>query len=229
MFSQDPAALSNNGKDSSLGYGAKVGYLGQFTDRFSFGLAYQTEIQMDEISDYAGLFANNGDIGAIANPLIPNIAVAPLGSANGAGFGWRDMDVIKFGIQYEPGGPGSGASVSRPAINRSPPSETLLNILAPDVVEDHITLGFTKQSTNGRAWSLSLMHAPSTSVSGPNPLEVPGTSDDRDQDGPVGPRDRVLLGLLGQGPGTASASKPKATRRISVGRLSGWVDSEAVQ
>ncbi len=206
MFSQNPAALSNNGKDSSLGYGAKVGYLGQLTDRFSFGLAYQTEIQMDEFSDYAGLFAGNGDfdipsnivvgiavkatakttvvldfqqiyygdIGAIANPLIPNIAVAPLGSANGAGFGWRDMDVIKFGIQYEPGSAWIWRFGFSTGDQPIPPSEVLFNILAPGVVEDHITVGFTKESTNGRAWSLSLMHAPSTSVSGPNPLEVPG-------------------------------------------------------
>ena len=60
MFSSDPANLTNNGHDQSTGFGVRLGYLGRFTDRFSLGFSWQSEIGMDEFSDYAGLFADQG-------------------------------------------------------------------------------------------------------------------------------------------------------------------------
>lgn len=59
-FSSDATALSGNGKDNSLGLGFKVGYLGQLTDNFSIGLTYQSKVYMNELKDYAGLFAEQG-------------------------------------------------------------------------------------------------------------------------------------------------------------------------
>ena len=35
---------------------------------------------------------------SINNPMIPNIMTAPLGADNGAGFGWKDMTIVKFGV-----------------------------------------------------------------------------------------------------------------------------------
>lgn len=212
MFSSNPAALSNNGADSSTGFGAKVGYLGQFSEQFSFGLAYQTKISMDEFSDYAGLFAGGGDfdipsnytvgiaykfsdnavfvldmqeimytdVDSVSNPLFPALGRAfqgdpsgLLGSAAGSGFGWEDMTVIKAGFEW-----GSDDWTWRLGYSTTdqpvPETEVLFNILAPGVVEDHITVGFTKELTSNRAVSFSLMHAPAVSVKGPNPLEAPG-------------------------------------------------------
>ncbi len=205
MFSSNPAALSNNGADDSTGFGAKVGYLGQFTPQFSVGFAYQTKISMDEFSDYAGLFAGAGDfdipsnyvvgiaykfgdnavfmldmqeimytdVDSVSNPFLPNLMQAPLGADGAAGFGWEDMTVLKAGLQW-----GSedwtwrlGYSTTDQPI---PGTEVLFNILAPGVVEDHITVGFTRNLGSNRAFSVSLMHAPAVSVSGPNPLEAPG-------------------------------------------------------
>jgi long-chain fatty acid transport protein len=59
-ISSNPAALTNNSADDSTGFGGRIGYLGNWTESFSFGLSYQTEISMDEFSDYAGLFADAG-------------------------------------------------------------------------------------------------------------------------------------------------------------------------
>jgi long-chain fatty acid transport protein len=211
MFSSDPTKLSNNGADASTGFGAKVGYLGKFTDLFSFGLAYQTKISMDEFSDYAGLFAGKGDfdipsnytvgiayktgdnsvfmldmqeifytdVDSVANPLFPALGRAfmgdpsgLLGSPTGSGFGWEDMTVIKLGYQW-----GTDDWTWRFGYSTTdqpvPSTEVLFNILAPGVVEDHITVGFTRELGSNRAFSFSLMHAPSVSVSGPNPLEAP--------------------------------------------------------
>jgi long-chain fatty acid transport protein len=205
MFSADPTNLSNKGHDTSTGYGIRLGYLGRFTDRFSLGFSWQSEIGMDEFGDYAGLFAEQGgfdipsnwtvgiaykigvtavlaldyqeifysDIASVGNPFLPNLVQAPLGAANGAGFGWQDMSVIKAGLQW-----GTAPWIWRVGFSTGdqpiPPSEVMFNILAPGVMEEHITVGFTRSLGSGRAFNLSLMHAPSVSVSGPNPLEVPG-------------------------------------------------------
>jgi long-chain fatty acid transport protein len=205
-FSGDPAHLTNNSADDSIGYGLKVGYLGQWTDAISIGLAYQSKISMDEFKDYAGLFAGGGDfdipsnyivgigvqmtdsavlaldvqeimysdVDAVHNPLFPNLGQGLLGGANGAGFGWQDMTVYKLGLEWG-GGPSwkwrAGYSTTDQPI---PASEVLFNILAPGVVEDHITFGFSRERAGGGAFSMALMHAPSVKVSGPNPLEAPG-------------------------------------------------------
>lgn len=73
-FSQDPTRLSNNGNSDSLGYGFKLGYLGRFSDRFSVGVAYQSEIAADRFEEYAGLFAGDGDFN-IPSSVTAGIAV----------------------------------------------------------------------------------------------------------------------------------------------------------
>ncbi|MDH3743977.1 MAG: outer membrane protein transport protein [Acidobacteriota bacterium] len=212
-FSSDPANLTNKGHDTSTGFGAKIGYLGQLTDNFSIGLAYQTEISMEELGDYAGLFAEQGgfdipsnyvagiaykfgtgavfaldyqeifytDVASVSNPfssLLPpsfgGTGPVPLGAANGAGFGWQDMSVIKAGFEWG-GAPWTWRLGFSTGDQPIPPSEVLFNILAPGVMEEHFTIGFTRELGSGnRAFSFSLMHAPSVSVSGANRLEAPG-------------------------------------------------------
>ena len=61
MFSSDPTKLTNNGKDTSTGFGARIGYHGKFGEYFGVGASYQTKIAMGEFEDYAGLFAEHGD------------------------------------------------------------------------------------------------------------------------------------------------------------------------
>jgi len=59
-FSSAPTKLSNNDASTSTGYGAKIGYMGQWSKKFSVGASYQTEMKMGEFDDYAGLFAEQG-------------------------------------------------------------------------------------------------------------------------------------------------------------------------
>ena len=212
LFSADPQNLSNKGHDQSIGFGARVGYLGQWTESFSFGIAFQAEVKMDEFGDYAGLFAGDGDfdipsnwvagiaykfgqnavfvldvqeifysdISAVGNPLFPALGRVFQGDANsllgreaGPGFGWEDMTVVKAGLQWG-GGPWTWRVGFSTGDQPIPESEMLFNILAPGVMEEHITFGFTRELSDNRAINLALMHAPSVSISGPNPLEVPG-------------------------------------------------------
>lgn len=205
-FSADPARLSDNGSDQATGFGLKVGYLGQLSERFSFGVSYQSEMSMEEFDDYAGLFAEQGgfdvpatwtagialgltegvtlvfdvqetmysDVTSVGAPFLPNLMTARLGDDGGAGFGWQDMTTYKLGLQWESGGDWVwrvGASTTDQPI---PSTEVLFNILAPGVMEEHYTVGFTRKVGDHRAFNLALMHAPSVDVEGPNPLEVPG-------------------------------------------------------
>ena len=114
------------------------------------------------------------DVDAVSLPLLPNLMQGPLGSRRGAGFGWDDMTVVKLGFQWETSESWTwrlGASTTDQPIASS---EVLFNILAPGVMENHFTGGFTKAIGSNRAFNMSLMYAPSVKVSGPNPLEVPG-------------------------------------------------------
>ena len=214
-FSTNPAALTNNGADDAIGYGARVGYMGRY-GAFSFGLTYQTEISMEEFDDYAGLFAEQGgfdipsnlgvglaagltekitaaldvqqiyysDIGSVGNPmanLFDPTGAGALGAANGAGFGWDDMTVVKLGFLFETDGDWTWRAGFSTGDQPIPPSEVMFNILAPGVVEEHITLGFTRALGNNRQLNFALMHAPSVTVSGPNPLD-PGQTIDLEMD-----------------------------------------------
>jgi long-chain fatty acid transport protein len=115
-----------------------------------------------------------GDVRAIANPLLPNLMTAPLGADDGAGFGWRNMTVYKLGLQWEAGHAWTwraGVSYGRQPI---PDSEVLFNILAPGVMETHVTAGFTREVGRTSELNFAAMYAPRNTVRGINPLEVPG-------------------------------------------------------
>jgi long-chain fatty acid transport protein len=47
-------------------------------------------------------------------------------------------------------------------------------LLAPGVIEQHVTFGFSKLVNGSQEISLALTRAFSKEVTGPNPLEVPG-------------------------------------------------------
>ncbi len=151
-------------------------YKGLFAEQGSFdipatatiGLAFKATPSSVLAFDIQKIFYS--DIKAIANPLLPNLQTAQLGSNNGAGFGWDDMTVYKLGYQWQ-GNQGwtwrAGYSYGKQPI---PSSETLFNILAPAVMESHLTFGFTKQLDPTHEFNFAAMYAPSSSVSGNNAL-----------------------------------------------------------
>jgi long-chain fatty acid transport protein len=99
---------------------------------------------------------------------------SPLGTDGGAGFGWNDVTTVKAGLQWRAGKTWTwraGYSIGDQPI---PTSETLFNILAPGVVEQHLTAGFSREVGKGKAFHLSIMRALKGEVSGSNVLEAPG-------------------------------------------------------
>ena len=55
-----PSKLSNNGHDQSYGYGGKIGFQWDVTDKVAFAGSYQTKMRMGEFDKYSDLFAENG-------------------------------------------------------------------------------------------------------------------------------------------------------------------------
>jgi long-chain fatty acid transport protein len=117
---------------------------------------------------------NYSEVKSIANPMLPNLQAARLGDENGAGFGWKDMTIVKTGVQYH-AAPSlllrAGYSYGEQPI---PESEMMFNILAPGVIEQHVTAGFTKAVGARGALHAAVTRALSHTVSGPNALEAPG-------------------------------------------------------
>lgn len=114
---------------------------------------------------------NYGDVDSVGNSINKLIVNGlptgqKLGSKNGPGFAWRDVTAIKIGASYA----WNENLTLRGGYNHSSQpirsSETLFNILAPGVVQDHITLGATYVLPNKSELSFAYMHAFEEKVKG---------------------------------------------------------------
>ena len=198
-ISSDPTALTNNGHDDAWGFGVRVGYLGKITPTVTIGAAYASKMSMDEFDDYAGLFAEQGDFDIPENynlgvswQATPQLRLAmdyqrinysdvnsianaslvpfPLGSDDGPGFGWSDIDVWKLGIEYKHNQAWTYRAGYNHGDNPISSRDVTFNILAPGVVQDHVTLGLTNTLQSGDEWSMSFMYAFNQEVSGTSVL-----------------------------------------------------------
>ena len=91
-----------------------------------------------------------------------------LGGSNGAGFGWEDMTTYKLGFEWERDETNTlrfGYSYGEQPIQTA---DVLFNILAPGVMEQHITFGLTRKAASGGEWNFSFMYASEKSVTGPS-------------------------------------------------------------
>ncbi len=155
-------------------------YSGLFAEQGGFdipstwtvGVAYKTTPELTFLFDVQRI--NYSEVNSIHNPLLPNIQTSPLGSSNGAGFGWKDITVYKLGVQWK----SSKALTWRAGFSTGdqpiPDSEVLFNILAPGVIEQHASVGLTTAIADNQDLNFAITRAFSHSVTGPNPLEVPG-------------------------------------------------------
>jgi long-chain fatty acid transport protein len=108
--------------------------------------------------------------GAYSNPFNCVLGRLCLGIPNGTGFGWINADVYRIGGQLnvnENWQLRAGFSHNNQII---PPTEVLLNIIAPAVTKNHITLGVTRFFENAMAINMNFMYSPNASVTGSNPF-----------------------------------------------------------
>lgn len=108
---------------------------------------------------------------SVSNPVSGlTVGGSLLGNSNSAGFGWQDMTVYKLGFNYEM----SKDLTLRAGVNFAkqpiPATQTMFNILAPGVIEKHLTFGATWNTANGGELSVSYMHAFEKRVNGPGAI-----------------------------------------------------------
>ncbi len=137
---------------------------------FNTGIAFKPTPNLALTFDYQRIFYSNVD--ALSNPHDLNLRdpqTPRLGSADGLGFGWKDMNVYKLGAQWLVNERWSLRLGYNYASQPIPNDQALLNILAPAVLTEHFTAGFTYGFTAKDELNFAVMHAPREKVYGTNP------------------------------------------------------------
>jgi long-chain fatty acid transport protein len=136
----------------------------------SFALNFDVEkIWYNDVPSVGQPFSNLFNC-PTANPMATDTSYC-LGGKNGAGFGWDDMTVYKIGGQWSSGNDWTWRAGYSHADQPIPETEMIFNILAPGVIEDHATFGFSKALSSGDEFSMSFMYAFKKKISGPNALD----------------------------------------------------------
>ena len=204
-FSQSPDNMTNQGYDSSTGWGVRLGYTGKITPDVTLGLTWASKTYMSKMDKYKGLFAEQGDFDIPSNyglglawKATSNLTLAAdiqrilysdvkavgnsfdfaslmaggvYGSDNGPGFGWKDVTVGKLGLSYTTGDWTLRTGYSY-ATQPVPESQTFMNILAPGVVQQHLSFGATWAQGKTGELSVGYTHAFKKTVKGSGSIPV---------------------------------------------------------
>jgi long-chain fatty acid transport protein len=162
-----------------LSYQTRI-YMGEF-DRYADLFAEQGDFDIPETATLGLAYAPSEDwrllfdlqyIGYSDIPSLGNAMTSKLvecfggvvdsclGGNDGAGYGWDDMFIYKFGLEWKLDPNWTLRGGYSFADNPVPTSGVLFNVLAPAVIEEHFTLGLTRQFGARHELSASLMHAP---------------------------------------------------------------------
>jgi len=109
-----------------------------------------------------------GDVASIANSGAL-LGGAPLGAANGPGFGWQDMDVVRLGAIYKANPKltlRGGISYASDFLKNS--NEVLFNILAPATPKWHASIGASYRLSDKLKLTGAYTHAFDAQVIGAN-------------------------------------------------------------
>lgn len=172
ILSSAPGHVTNRGYGYATGWGVTIGYFAQIMHNLSFGITYQPETTMSRIDKYKGFLAQKGrlniprKIGAgIAFRIIPCLviafdveqiqwkkvkafsnnfpALAQLGDTNGPGFGFKDQWYYRLGVEWEIDECWTARIGFRHANTPIKSSQTAVNLLSLDTVENFATAGVT--------------------------------------------------------------------------------------
>jgi long-chain fatty acid transport protein len=199
-YSESSNNVHNQGTDTSNGVGVRLGWIGQIAPQWRLGATWASKIQgrFDKykglFAEQGGfdIPANYGvgvswrptqdwtlgldyqvielsDVKSVGNPL-SKFATQQLGGSDGPGFGWKDVKVIKLGVIHQLNDAWTLRAGYSHATQPIPKSETFFNILAPGVVQDHLTAGFTWKASANSEWSAHYTHAFEKTVKGPGAI-----------------------------------------------------------
>lgn len=147
-------------------------YKGLFADGGSFdipsnygvGAAYRLTPALVISGDVKRIEYSGVD--AVGNGLANLLAGNAFGSTNGPGFGWRDITIFKIGAAYDVTERFTVRGGFSHGTQPIPASETFLNILAPGVIRDHLSLGGTWKVGSSGELSVAYTHGFKETVNG---------------------------------------------------------------
>jgi long-chain fatty acid transport protein len=155
-------------------------------DSLSLGIAFQASPKWTLAADFQRI--NYSGIKSIANPSttagdgLPPFGGIPnsLGCDSCRGFGWSSVNVFKLGAEYQYNSNLTLRAGYNHTDNPIQSRDVTFNFLAPGVIKDHVTLGFTYGLSKESELTMAYMHAFKNSVEGSslfNRFGVPAGTD----------------------------------------------------
>jgi long-chain fatty acid transport protein len=152
-------------------------YRGLFAEQGDFdvppalqlGVSWQPFPEVTLLFDYRRIWYKQVD--SVGNNFFIPGPGDQLGDDDGPGFGWDNTNIFKVGLQFEPHEDWTlraGYSYTDQPVDSS---QVLFNILAPGIMRHHITAGIGYDVTEDITVLLGGFYAPSSSVTGRNPLD----------------------------------------------------------
>jgi long-chain fatty acid transport protein len=205
-FSSDPANLTDNGHNTTFGFGIKLSVQADVSDKMRIAVSYQPKVSMGKFDKYAGLFEGAGSFDIPANFSIgvafditdavafmadykhisyskvgavgnPTTVQLPFGADGGPGFGWDNVNAYKAGVEWAQ----SDNLTLRVGVstNSNPigPEDVTLNILAPGVVKTRYTAGFEYRTSDTSSFEFAAGYVPNVKVTGPEQFNPAHTVD----------------------------------------------------
>jgi long-chain fatty acid transport protein len=135
-------------------------------ENWNIGIAFKPNAQWKVAADYQQI--NYGGVNSVGNPSTNGGATigGTLGGSSGRGFGWSSIDVVKLGVEYQYNSALTVRAGYNHAKNPISSRDVTFNMLAPGVIKDHYTLGFTYNVTKDSELTMAYMHAAKNSVTG---------------------------------------------------------------
>ena len=132
--------------------------------QFQVGIALKPIDPLQITFDYQRIFYSDvksiGNTGPVASRFGPTMAAGSglLGTRNGLGFGWKDINIYRIGTLFKYDDHFSiraGYSWNDTPISDN---QLLFNILAPAVIKRHITVGLSYSPDPSSEWHLTYIH-----------------------------------------------------------------------
>ena len=135
---------------------------------YGIGAAYTVVPALDLVADLSRI--DYSDVASVGNGVGQLFLGQPFGSANGPGFGWRDVTTVKIGANFRLTPEWELRAGFAYNTQPIPSDQTFLNVLAPGVVQYHLSAGATWHVPGGPEISAFGLYAPETTVSGHNSI-----------------------------------------------------------
>jgi long-chain fatty acid transport protein len=149
-----------------------IGFMAQgrvdIPEKIGAGIAVDVLPCVTAAFDWEHIRWNN--VRALHNPLLPNLFNSKLGDKNGVGFGFRNQDYYRVGLEYRHSEIWTFRIGFRHANTPIRKSQTAVNILTLDLVEDFLTVGATWAMTPCNEFSFFYAYGFEHTVNGKNAI-----------------------------------------------------------